>query len=32
VPSYSPLRATSCRDLPRRARNLLIFLSLPGIS
>jgi hypothetical protein len=32
MPSYSPLYAAPCRDLPHRERNLLIFLIVPGIS
>jgi hypothetical protein len=32
VPSYSPLCAAPCRDLPGRERNLLVFLILPALS
>jgi hypothetical protein len=32
VPSSVPLLAAPCRHLPRRERNLLIFLTLIGIS
>ena len=30
--TYSPLSAAPWRNLPCRERNLLIFLTLPGIS
>jgi hypothetical protein len=32
LPSYLPLHAAPCRNLPRRERNLLIFLGLFEIS